>query len=364
MYQQEGELLVSSTSAPAKSLFSMSCYRYRSANGACNWLKKGESHLGSTFQPRSRDFNQHSYADGISQPREGPNPRELSNAFFKRKERLHYQHTPLMLGLVEWLMHDVSYSEDIPHPHGIGLDGPSTSQDFIDVPIPAGDEAFDPRGHGNRSFHIHRTKPAAGTGTSKENPREHENGATAWLDASALYGSTEDVGRALRSFKDGKLKAQIGKDKREYLPYNTGLKPLDMRTRPGVDASSLFMGGDARTNEDWIMLSYVLPNLLRTAADDGYRLHTLFLREHNRVCDILRVQHFHWNDEQLYQTARLVVGGKLAMIGKKVALYEWAEMLTMFAGNAYQMAYWKDDMPAPRDDGFPLYRAMYGVSLV
>jgi peroxidase len=27
------------------------------------------------------------YADGISQPREGPNPREVSNAFFKVSTR-------------------------------------------------------------------------------------------------------------------------------------------------------------------------------------------------------------------------------------------------------------------------------------
>jgi hypothetical protein len=58
-------------------------YWYRTADGSCNWLKAGQSNVGSTGYPRSRDFEQTTYADGISKPREGPNPREVSNAFFK-----------------------------------------------------------------------------------------------------------------------------------------------------------------------------------------------------------------------------------------------------------------------------------------
>jgi hypothetical protein len=56
---------------------------YRRSDGHCNWLKTGQSHIGSTGYPRSRDWDQTTYADGISKPREGPNPREVSNAFFK-----------------------------------------------------------------------------------------------------------------------------------------------------------------------------------------------------------------------------------------------------------------------------------------
>jgi len=56
---------------------------YRQHDGRCNWLKAGQSHIGSTGYPRSRDWGQTMYADGISEPREGPNPREVSNAFFK-----------------------------------------------------------------------------------------------------------------------------------------------------------------------------------------------------------------------------------------------------------------------------------------
>jgi hypothetical protein len=53
------------------------------------------------------------------------------------------------------------------------------------------------------------------------------------------------------------------------------------------------------------------------------RVHTLLLREHNRMCDILIAQHRDWNDERIFQTIRLAMGAKVALIG-----------------NAYQMAYW------------------------
>ena len=37
---------------------------------------------------------------------------------------------------------------------------------------------------------------------------------------------------------------------------------------------------------------------------------TIWLREHNRLCDILKEEHPTWDDEQLFQTARLIVIGE------------------------------------------------------
>lgn len=37
---------------------------------------------------------------------------------------------------------------------------------------------------------------------------------------------------------------------------------------------------------------------------------TLWLREHNRVCDLLKRDHPTWSDEQLFQTARLILIGE------------------------------------------------------
>lgn len=286
---------------------------YRTYDGSCNWMKQNEIHEGAVATAKERDYNQHMFADGISKPRDGPNARAVSNAFFKRKKALYYEHTPLLLGMIEFIMHDVTYSLD-------------SSTEFIDVPMPEDEDKF----YRNTTLRIWRTAAMPGTGTSKENPREIINMATTWLDISSLYGSTPDVANALRSHKNGKLltqeiQARGTKKKASYLPFNSMNVPT--RTRPGLDSKNLFAGGDPRTNEDWMMLG----------------VHTLLLREHNRLCDILLKQNPGWDDEQIYQTVRLIMSAKYALMA-----------------NSYQMAYWSDQMPWPRDDGFPLYRQMSG----
>ena len=37
---------------------------------------------------------------------------------------------------------------------------------------------------------------------------------------------------------------------------------------------------------------------------------TIWLREHNRVCTILKKEHPHWVDERLFQTGKLIITGK------------------------------------------------------
>lgn len=37
---------------------------------------------------------------------------------------------------------------------------------------------------------------------------------------------------------------------------------------------------------------------------------TIWLREHNRVCEVLQQEHPDWDDERLFQTARLILIGE------------------------------------------------------
>lgn len=74
---------------------------FRTIDGSCNWMEVNKIDYGQLGTVKARDYNQHSFKDGISQPRDGPNPRAVSNAFFKRKQKLYYEHTPLLLGLIE-----------------------------------------------------------------------------------------------------------------------------------------------------------------------------------------------------------------------------------------------------------------------
>lgn len=74
---------------------------YRTYDGSCNWLEINDIGEGQMGTAKARDYGQHQYADGISKPRDGPNARAVSNAFFKRKKSIFYEHTPFLLGLIE-----------------------------------------------------------------------------------------------------------------------------------------------------------------------------------------------------------------------------------------------------------------------
>ena len=200
----------------------------RSYDGSCNWMKVNQTTIGKKGTRMFRDYNQLSYADGISEPRAGPNARNVSNAFFKRRQRLTFDHTPVLIGFVEFFIHDIIYSKN-------------SATELLTIPIPACDEAFDPECFGNKTIGVWRTELLPGTGTSTDNPRQNTNEASTWLDLSTVYGSDNVTASKLRSYQDGKLLAQIGADGREYLPFNT--MGVEINTLPGQDPTSVFAGG-------------------------------------------------------------------------------------------------------------------------
>ena len=53
---------------------------------------------------------------------------------------------------------------------------------------------------------------------------------------------------------------------------------------------------------------------------------TVWLREHNRICDVLSLEHPDWNDERLYQTSKLIV---LAQ-NLKITIEEYVQHLSQY----------------------------------
>ena len=102
---------------------------------------------------------------------------------------------------------------------------------------------------------------------------------THWWDGSQIYGSTPEFADAIRSHELGKLK--LGAD---------GLPP------PELDANIDFRGV---AGNFWVGLAL---------------LHSLFMREHNAVCDRLHAKHPELSDQELYEKARLVVAALMAKI--------------------------------------------------
>ncbi len=150
----------------------------------------------------------------------------------------------------------------------------------------------DPSQMGNQTFGRSTTDPATGTSTS--NPAQQINAVTSYLDLSNVYGSSQTVADALRTFSGGQLKTSPG----NMLPYNNltyftpdQLKALNMANdAQAMPSDQLFVAGDVRANE----------NVELTA------LQTLFVRNHNRIASELQKEHPTWTDQQLYQEARKI----------------------------------------------------------
>uniref|UniRef100_A0A3Q0QYS6 Prostaglandin G/H synthase 1 n=1 Tax=Amphilophus citrinellus TaxID=61819 RepID=A0A3Q0QYS6_AMPCI len=130
--------------------------------------------------------------------------------------------------------------------------------------------------------------------------REVQGGFTKGLghgvDASNIYG--EDLVRQhqLRLHKDGKLKYQLVNG--EMYPPAVSEVPVHMVYPENIPADKRLAIGQE--------LFGILPGLSMYA--------TLWLREHNRVCDILKAEHPTWDDEQLFQTTRLIIIGEIINI--------------------------------------------------
>jgi hypothetical protein len=227
------------------------------------------------------------YADGISVPSLPNNPgaRQISNA-------LNNQSNPIFSGADNLGLPQSQSLSDFAYVWGQFIDHdmdltPTTSGQSFNIPAdptnpndPMGVEPFT------------RSTFDPNTGTSTANPRQQVNADTSYLDLSQVYGSSQVVADALRTFSGGQLKTSPG----DLLPFdNTNyftpaqIVALSMANdAQQVPESALFAAGDVRANE----------NIELTA------IQTLFVRNHNRLANELQALHPTWTDEQIYQEAR------------------------------------------------------------
>ena len=267
----------------------------RTVDGSMNNIINSE--WGSTLTPLEREFTV-GYNDGISLPGgiNRPNPREISNVLFDQNSIIMNE---LNLSDFWW-----QWGQFIDHDITLIHNDPS---EFYPIEVPMGDPYFDPFSTGNVLIPLHRAEADPTSGTSLSNPRTHLNNISTWIDGSAVYGSDLTRMNWLRTFVDGKLKMSSG----DFLPYNTVTGEL---------GDAIDLSAPAMANENPFVSKYFVAGDVRANEQTGLlAMHTLFAREHNRLCEEIKNAHPNYDDEEIFQKARKILGG----IMQQITFEEW-----------------------------------------
>jgi hypothetical protein len=148
-----------------------------------------------------------------------------------------------------------------------------------DIPLAEGDTWHE------RPMRVPKTPADPPKVPNSTRPPAYINENTHWWDGSQAYGSSAAAQASLRAGRDGKvLVSPSGR---------LGVDPVTGREITGF------------TENGWVGLSL---------------LHALFALEHNAICDELRKHNPLWDDERLFQQARLVNSALLA----KIHTVEWS----------------------------------------
>jgi len=236
------------------------------------------------------------YGDGLSSPSGGDRPgaREISNAVAAQSSSIP---DPNSVSDYTWV-----WGQFVDH--DIDLTGSADPSEPFNIPVPIGDPFFDPFNTGTQEITLNRSIYT----TDVSGVRQQLNQITSYIDGSNVYGSDPVRANDLRENDGtGKLRTSLSSNGEVLLPLNINGLP-----NAGGTGSNLYIAGDVRANEQAGLTA----------------LHTLFVREHNRIADDIAVrlaggepdlvQKF--NDSGLspgdfiYQAARKVVGAQIQII--------------------------------------------------
>ena len=220
------------------------------------------------------------YGDGISSPAgsDRPSARFVSNTVVSQSSS-----TLNSRGLTDltWM-----WGQFIDH--DLDLSDPASPAESFTIEVPQGDPWFDPSATGSVSIPLDRSDYVAGAASS-DGRRQQLNTITSWIDGSNVYGSDATRATALRTGSGGLLRTSVG----DLLPFN-----VDGLPNAGGPSASLFLAGDVRANENIGLTS----------------MHTIFVREHNRIAHDLAISNPLLTDQELYDQARSIVVGEIQAI--------------------------------------------------
>ena len=225
------------------------------------------------------------YADGVSSlATRGPNnpsPRVVSNAICQalaNPPRNNFKLTDMIWAWGQFIDHEID------------LTNTNSAEPANMICSPADPNEQYP----NRIIPFNRS-----VGVYGSSPRQQPNDISAFVDGTNVYGFDPERAYALRKMDgSGKLKTTTANNGEILPPYNT--QDLANAQPPNATASDFFVSGDVRVNE----------NVVLTA------MHALFLKEHNRLCDIVSQQNTFMKDqdEMVFNYVRRIVIGLMQNI--------------------------------------------------
>ncbi|XP_042177601.1 eosinophil peroxidase [Oncorhynchus tshawytscha] len=311
--------------------------RYRSFTGECN--NRQHPKWGAANTPYSR-WLPPEYEDIRGVPR-GWDPEHTyynytlppvrlisQNVLYTHNENISLDSSlsHLLVEWGQWIDHDFALTPQSPSTAAFRTGADCTRTCSRDTPcFPIQIPLSDPRTGIQSCMPFFRSAPScvgseAFTGATPHHHREQLNAITSFVDASMVYGSSSPMAAALRNHSSPlgvlALNDQASDQGLAYMPYLPRLQGrLDpCGPRSGSEANSTgatsasdtsatapteqenitscFQAGDSRANEHLGMIA----------------LHTLFLREHNRLVSELHLLNPHWSPDTLYQEARKIMG--------------------------------------------------------
>ena len=272
---------------------------YRTIDGTCNNLRNplwGAAHapfrrlLSPNYEDEISDMigrrqskSKHVSQGGIlihSGPFDPPfpSPRYVSQQIVANDSANELPLTHMVMQWGQFLDHDINLS---PEPSKVKCSGCQETVKCQPIRVHPNDPIF------KQCIPFKRTVAACTkTASGSFSGRQQINDITSYIDGSQIYGSSDKVAKKLRTFSNGLLKTGNGNN----LPFTTDDCLMGL--------VKCYLAGDVRANEQVGLTA----------------MHTLWVREHNRIAQQLKSLNSGWRDEKLYQETKKIVGAMLQKI--------------------------------------------------
>ena len=190
-----------------------------------------------------------------------PNPRLVSSTFHTDQDAPQQQLTQLFTIFAQFVDHDLTLASTYQTPDCCALSSPTLC---APITVPNGDPFYP----NDKCLNFARSLIFCQQQGCDTDPM---NTLTAYLDASQVYGSDDESSNTLREHTGGKL-------------ATSGVSLLPM-------VNGAFKAGDSRALEHPALGS----------------IHTIFVREHNRIAQLIQNKFPSWSDERVFQNTKRIV---------------------------------------------------------